>query len=138
MRAIKAAPSKTEQAEMKGKASALLKQAEAFKKQKSDARIEVNLPIRSRTPVSSSSGTVSSSGRSASTNATSASRGSTMGSSSSSVGKTRVPRSRREMTRGEQILLMRGSKLNGCKFPPWGATPNVQDFVLEQGAELFT
>ena len=144
LQAIKSAVTKTEQVEMKARASHLLRQAEGFKKQAADSRNEGTLPIRSRTPVSSTStssigrGTTPSSyAGSMSTGATSASR-TTSTSLRTPAQKSRSPRSRRELSKAEQILLMRGSKLNGCKFPPWAAIPNSHDFVLEKDAPLFT
>lgn len=132
LRAIKLAATKTDQAEMKSRADGLLKQAELFKRQTSSPRLEAQiLPIRSRTPMYSSSA-ASREARLESSTGTYASTA--VSSLALAAAKAKVPRSRRELTKSEQILLMRGSKLNYCKFPPWGATPNTHDFVLGDGA----
>ncbi|KAF2723461.1 cysteine proteinase [Polychaeton citri CBS 116435] len=55
--------------------------------------------------------------------------------------KTRVlkePRSTRELSRAEQILLLRASQLNGFKFPPWKDAPSNGEFEINDGEELFT
>lgn len=47
------------------------------------------------------------------------------------------PKSTRVLSRKEQILLLRGSELNGCKFPPWERSPSDSDFDRSEGQELF-
>lgn len=47
------------------------------------------------------------------------------------------PRSTRKLTKAEQIVLMRGSKLNGSKFAPWSAAPSPGEFADDSG-EAFT
>lgn len=47
------------------------------------------------------------------------------------------PVSTRPLTRSEEILLLRASKLNGFKFPPWKETPRDSDFELKDGEPPF-
>jgi hypothetical protein len=47
------------------------------------------------------------------------------------------PVSKRELTRSEQILLLRGAKLNGFQFPPWTGPPNPREFELQAGDQPF-
>jgi len=42
--------------------------------------------------------------------------------------KLKEPVSNRELLKSEQILLWKGSDLNGFKFPPWGAPPAPSEF----------
>lgn len=145
LRAVQMAATKAQQNEMKTRAAELLRTAEALKKSTSTgSHLEETrpLPLRQRTPVSIGRG--SSSASSISDVFTTSSSGPYMrlGSTSSlstlSTGKSRIPRSQREVTRSEQILLMRGSKVHGSKFPPWVAVPSEQDFVLQEGSPLFS
>jgi hypothetical protein len=46
--------------------------------------------------------------------------------------KLREPISSRELTKSEQILLWKGSDLNGFKFPPWGGPPAPSEFDLKE------
>ena len=48
------------------------------------------------------------------------------------------PMPTRILSTREQIILLQGSKLNGCVFPPWKTPPDASEFVLEDGSELFT
>ena len=58
-----------------------------------------------------------------------------------SVSKTsrvlREPQSTRELSKGEQILLLRASYLHGFKFPPWKERPESDQFELKDGEEMF-
>ena len=47
------------------------------------------------------------------------------------------PVSSREVSKAEQIILLKSSKLNGFTFPPWQGAPEPDEFVLGQGAEAF-
>lgn len=47
------------------------------------------------------------------------------------------PLSTRTLSTREQIILLQGSKLNGCVFPPWKEAPAAEEFTLS-GTELFT
>lgn len=47
------------------------------------------------------------------------------------------PVSSREVSKAEQIILLRSSKLNGFTFPPWQGAPEPDEFALSQGAEAF-
>lgn len=50
-----------------------------------------------------------------------------------SLGAREEPRSTRELTQSEQILLLRDSKLHGFKFPPWKSAPEPKHFLLKEG-----
>jgi calpain-7 len=54
-----------------------------------------------------------------------------------SITRLREPCSTRELTKSEQIILLRGSKLNGFQFPPWKAAPGSECFELVEGEQLF-
>ena len=45
--------------------------------------------------------------------------------------------STRELSKKEQILLLKASHLNGFVFPPWKERPKDEDFELKDGEELF-
>lgn len=47
------------------------------------------------------------------------------------------PLSTRTLSTREQIILLQGSKLNGCVFPPWKESPSAEEFALT-GTDLFT
>ena len=47
-------------------------------------------------------------------------------------GKLKDPISNREIPKSEQILLWKGSDLNGFKFPPWGAPPTSSEFEQDE------
>lgn len=49
----------------------------------------------------------------------------------------KLPISNRELSTREQILLLQGSKLHGCLFPPWKAPPTANEFRLEHGQQCF-
>lgn len=49
----------------------------------------------------------------------------------------KIPKSTRILSKREQIIVLKGSKLNGSKFPPWRQDPDLKDFELSQGDELF-
>ncbi|KIX92146.1 uncharacterized protein Z520_12139 [Fonsecaea multimorphosa CBS 102226] len=48
------------------------------------------------------------------------------------------PRSNRELTTREKIILLESGKLNGFKFNPWTAPPSSDEFALRDGGLLFT
>jgi calpain-7 len=54
-----------------------------------------------------------------------------------SIRQLREPCSTRELTKSEQIILLRGSKLNGFQFPPWTAAPGSDAFKLAEEEQLF-
>ena len=54
-----------------------------------------------------------------------------------SIKKLKQPVSTRKLSTREQIILLQGSKLHGCVFPPWKDPPASEEFALT-GAELFT
>jgi calpain-7 len=47
------------------------------------------------------------------------------------------PVSTRIVTTTEQILLLRGSKLNGFTFPPWKGPPGDEEFAIKDGDQPF-
>ena len=53
------------------------------------------------------------------------------------VEELKQPIPTRTLSTREQIILLQGSKLNGCIFPPW-KTPDASEFVLDDGSEPFT
>lgn len=55
----------------------------------------------------------------------------------SKIKKLREPVSTRILTKAEEILLLKASKLNGFKFPPWKNPPLDSDFELHHGEQLF-
>lgn len=56
------------------------------------------------------------------------------------AGRSRAqhPVSTRKLTTRENIILLEGSKLNGAVFKPWTAPPSVDEFLLQDGQELWT
>jgi calpain-7 len=54
------------------------------------------------------------------------------------VHRLKEPVSTRKRATKEEILLLRASVVNGCKFPPWQKNPSSSEFVLEDGSEPFT
>ncbi|KAK4911901.1 cysteine protease, partial [Elasticomyces elasticus] len=55
----------------------------------------------------------------------------------SQVGVARPPKSTRELTKREQIILLEGSKLNDVMFKPWTSDPISEDFVLRKAEGPF-
>lgn len=47
------------------------------------------------------------------------------------------PVSTRELSRREQIILLKAGFLNGVKFPPWTGEPSPSEFELKDGEDLF-
>ena len=47
------------------------------------------------------------------------------------------PMSPRKLTTRENIIVLEGSKLNGCVFKPWDKPPPADDFVLRSGEDSF-
>jgi hypothetical protein len=143
MRALGVAKVKAEREEMKARASELLRMAEGFKKQISasaSAGRQGTGSVPSTSCATPSVVSTRSLGPSATSTMSLSLRTSTAASSVGSVAANaaKPPRSRRELSKAEQILLMRGSKVNGCKFPPWAATPNTHDFFLTEGGTMYT
>lgn len=52
---------------------------------------------------------------------------------SGKMSRLQEPKSKRQLTRGEQIILLKGSKLNKSIFPPWKSPLNVSEFELLPG-----
>ncbi|OCT48731.1 Calpain-like protease palB/RIM13 [Cladophialophora carrionii] len=48
------------------------------------------------------------------------------------------PVSTRKLTTRENIILLEGGKLNGCKFKPWTGPPTTDEFFHREGEALFT
>jgi len=48
------------------------------------------------------------------------------------------PRVTRNLSKSEQILLLKAGYLNGFKFPPWTIPPAPDDFELGDGKDLYT
>ena len=51
--------------------------------------------------------------------------------------KLQQPRSNRDLSTREQIILLEGSKLHGSVFPPWREEPSDSEFDLKPGEPLF-
>jgi calpain-7 len=47
------------------------------------------------------------------------------------------PVSSRKRSKREDIILLKASMVNGFKCPPWNKTPSPEEFLAQQGAELF-
>lgn len=47
------------------------------------------------------------------------------------------PHSTRELSKSDQILLLKAGFLHGFKFPPWTSPPDPEEFELKDGEELF-
>ena len=56
----------------------------------------------------------------------------------STIKKLDEPVSKRTLTTAENILLLKASKLNGFKFPPWKGPPPGSDFEFRDGEQLFS
>ena len=52
---------------------------------------------------------------------------------SAKVSRLQEPRSKRQLTTQERIILLEGSKLNGFKFPPWASPLDDSEFELLPG-----
>jgi calpain-7 len=58
--------------------------------------------------------------------------------SNSRIHRLREPISTRKRSKKEQIILLKASRINGFKCPPWEKDPGSTEFVVQQGEELFT
>lgn len=47
------------------------------------------------------------------------------------------PRSTRQQSKAEQILVLKASQLNGFKFPPWTDAPRAEQFQFATGKDFF-
>jgi calpain-7 len=56
----------------------------------------------------------------------------------SRIHRLREPISTRKRSKKEEIILLRASRINGSKCPPWNHEPESTEFVLQQGEALFT
>lgn len=54
------------------------------------------------------------------------------------IRKLQEPFSTRKQSKEEQILVLRASRLNGFKFPPWSTPPNESEFELRDGEQSFS
>lgn len=52
---------------------------------------------------------------------------------SAKVSRLQEPKSKRQLTTQERIILLEGSKLNGFKFPPWESPLDDSEFELLPG-----
>lgn len=52
--------------------------------------------------------------------------------------RAQPPLPTRKLTTRENIILLEGSKLNGAVFKPWTTPPSVDEFLLNDGQELWT
>ena len=57
---------------------------------------------------------------------------------SSRIHRLREPISTRKRSKKEEIILLRASRINGSKCPPWSQDPVSTEFVPQQGEALFT
>jgi len=55
-----------------------------------------------------------------------------------SVRKLKPPISTRQLSTAEKIIVLKGSYLNGYKFPPWQTDPTKDEFNLAKGQTQFT
>lgn len=51
--------------------------------------------------------------------------------------RPKEPRSSRQLTTREKIILLEGSKLHGTVFPPWQSPPEASEFELPEGQLKF-
>lgn len=58
--------------------------------------------------------------------------------STSHIHRLREPISTRKRAKKEEIILLKASRINGSKCPPWSQDPATTDFVPQQGDALFT
>jgi calpain-7 len=58
--------------------------------------------------------------------------------SNSRIHRLREPVSTRKRSKKEEIILLKASRINGFKCPPWDKEPTSTEFVVQQGEELFT
>jgi calpain-7 len=58
--------------------------------------------------------------------------------SNSRIHRLREPISTRKRSKKEEIILLKASRINGFKCPPWDKEPASTEFVVQQGEELFT
>ncbi|KAL2356066.1 hypothetical protein BJ546DRAFT_839583 [Cryomyces antarcticus] len=57
--------------------------------------------------------------------------------SAAKIKRLKEPKSTRELTKTEELLILRASKLNGFQFPPWKKPPDPSEFALQDGEDLF-
>lgn len=58
--------------------------------------------------------------------------------SASHIHRLREPISTRKRSKKEEIILLKASRINGFKCPPWSQDPATAEFVPQQGDALFT
>lgn len=51
--------------------------------------------------------------------------------------RSRAPVSTRKLATREEIILLEGAKLHGYIFPPWVATPGLEEFQIEGAGSLY-
>ena len=52
--------------------------------------------------------------------------------------RLREPLPSRQLSTREQIILLRSSRLYGCRFPPWQSPPDMAEFELGMDQTMFT
>lgn len=50
----------------------------------------------------------------------------------------KIPRSSRQLSTAEKIIILKASTLNGYKFPPWQQDPLTSEFKPDENGQLFT
>jgi hypothetical protein len=144
LRAVQKAASKPEQAAMRAKASSLINKAEQLKKP-NGPKLMPDIPVRKPTLKGIPGSRLKPSQKADTPAPTPAPKASNGGPSATSLteeqnrlvlrsriaGRGNEPRSKRKLTNAERRLVLMGSQLNGCKFPPWEAEPQMGDFVSE-------
>ena len=53
------------------------------------------------------------------------------------LSRLKSPRSNRQLSTREQIVLLEGSKLHGSVFPPWKSPPEPSEFDLPEGRSRY-
>lgn len=107
-----------------------IKTAETFSTRSSDLLIDLSSPkgspARRSTSLPFRTADVTSSVKPQATHT----RGSPVKKSAATDLDLNLPVSRRRLTKQEEILLLKASKLNGFTFPPWRDVPNLTEFEL--------
>ena len=58
-------------------------------------------------------------------------------SAQSRIRRLKTPISTRQLSTAEKIIVLKGSYLNGYKFPPWQTDPSNDEFSLAKGQSQF-
>lgn len=59
-------------------------------------------------------------------------------SSITKVKRLKIPKSSRQLSTAEKIIILKASTLNGSKFPPWQQNPPTSEFKPGESGQLFT